>query len=536
MNGAVKLRTDPRLFGKLVLGVDLWPTQQEILWAIARHRRVAVKACHASGKTYAIAVAVLWWIINHPDGIAVTTAPTWVQVEKLIWGEIRQLILRARATGKILLPVPNKTELTLGPGNYALGLSTDESMRFQGFHAGKVLVVLDEAPGVRDEIYQAVEGISAGGDVHVLALGNPVCAGGPFYSAFTSDRARWKTITIDAFNTPNLQGLSLEQLRTLPPDLPENQALLTHALRPYLITRRWVYEAFFKYGESSPFWQARVRGEFPTQAEDALLSLAWLEAAAKRAAKDDGSALKAGIDVAGPGEDETVAVIRCGSSIIAQHAWPDQDPRGEVLAFLAPYKNRLVEVNVDSAGIGYGFALHLDDHGYPVNFVNVGEATHDPERYFLLKGQLYWALRQRFQDGDVAGLTDQLTISQLATLRYRHSARGQIVIESKEEMKKRGVKSPDRAEAVMLAFADRTPGIIEYYRERAEALAKACGDLSKIKQPSEDDNEPFRIYEDERRRLEQERHQSATQPSSQSTLNSIGVSSDSGWTPPGFKR
>jgi hypothetical protein len=64
------------------------------------------------------------------DGIAVTTAPTWVQVEKLIWGEIRQMILRARATGYVFVPTPNKTELTLGPGNYALGLSIDDSMRF----------------------------------------------------------------------------------------------------------------------------------------------------------------------------------------------------------------------------------------------------------------------------------------------------------------------------------------------------------------------------------------------------------------------
>jgi hypothetical protein len=132
----------------------------------------------------------LWWIITHRDGVAVTTAPTWVQVEKLIWGEIRHMTSRARANGHVVVPTPNKTELTLGPGNYAIRLSTDDSTRFQGFHSGKVLVVLDEAPGVRDEIYQAVEGISAGGDVHVLALGNPVHAGGPFYDAFTSDRAR----------------------------------------------------------------------------------------------------------------------------------------------------------------------------------------------------------------------------------------------------------------------------------------------------------------------------------------------------------
>jgi len=149
----------------------------------------------------------------------------------LRWGEIRRVMSLARTRGQLILPVPNQTQLTIAPGNYALGLSTDDSTRFQGFHPGKVLIVLDEAPGVRGEIYEAVEGIAAGGDVHVLALGNPVTAGGPFYEAFTSDRGRWKTFTIDAFETPNLEGLSPDQLRSLPPDLPESHPLFSHAPR-----------------------------------------------------------------------------------------------------------------------------------------------------------------------------------------------------------------------------------------------------------------------------------------------------------------
>jgi hypothetical protein len=205
-----------------------------------------------------------------------------------------------------------------------------------------------------------------------------------------------------------------------------------------------------------------------------------------------------------------------------------------VLAFLAPYKSRLVEVNVDSAGIGYGFALHLEEHGHLVNSINVGKATHNPERYFLLKGQLYWALRQRFQDGDVAGLTDQLALSQLSTLRYRHNARGQIVIESKEEMRKRGVKWPDRAEAVMLAFADPMPGIFGYYRDRAEALAKVGGNPALLPQ---EDNELQQIYEETWRAIEQGKDPFApdNEPRAQAK-NTLGIWSDSGWTPPGFKR
>jgi hypothetical protein len=433
---------DPVRFCRGLLRQDLWPLQEAILRAIASRSRVAVKACHASGKTFVAAVAVLWFVTRYRDGIVVTTAPTWTQVEKLLWGEIH----RAAQSSRIAFPLLNKTELRIGPGNYAIGLSTNEGVRFQGFH-GRVLIVVDEAPGVKADIWEAVEGIRAGGDVRVLALGNPTIASGPFHDAFTSNREGWCTFTISAFDSPNLTGLSLDELLTLAH--PE----LDHCVRPYLVTRRWVREKYAEWGPGHPLWEARVLGQFPTQAEDALISLAWLEDAARRPAGDRGGRLAAGLDVAGPGEDETVLVIAEGEGIVGLHVSADQDPRGAVVAALAPYRHRLDVVNVDAAGIGYYLAKHLQDLGYPVRPVNVGERSSDRERYANLKAEFYWGLRQRFQAGDVAGLMDERTIGQLAGIRYRHTARGQVEIERKEDARKRGVKSPDRAEAVMLAFA-----------------------------------------------------------------------------------
>ena len=161
--------SDPCLFCENLLGHDLWSTQREILRSVACHPRTAVKACHASSKTFTAADAVLWWITRHSDGIAVTTAPTWTQVQEQIWGNIRSAALGAH----IAYPKPTATSLRLGPNRYAIGMATNEGVRFQGFH-GRVLVVLDEAPGVLPEIWEAIEGIRAGGDVRVLALGNPV--------------------------------------------------------------------------------------------------------------------------------------------------------------------------------------------------------------------------------------------------------------------------------------------------------------------------------------------------------------------------
>jgi phage terminase large subunit len=195
-------------------------------------------------------------------------------------------------------------------------------------------------------------------------------------------------------------------------------------------------------------------GRFPTQSQDALLSLAWLEAAQQRVPTQvsEQTPLIAGIDVAGPGEDETVVVIRRGNDIIEIRSIAESDARGELVAALLPYQGQLGLVNVDCAGIGWYMAQHLDDY-FDVQPVNVGSAAADSEHFANLKAELYWGLRMRFESGDVAAMKDSKTVAQLASLRYRHNARGQVVIESKEEARKRGVRSPDRAEAVMLAFA-----------------------------------------------------------------------------------
>jgi phage terminase large subunit len=449
---------DPSSFARTMLGHTIWSKQEEILHSVARFPKTAVKACHASGKTFIAAAAVLWWITNQPRALAVTTAPTWTQVEQVLWGEIRRLADGAR----IEYPKPSATRLQLGPDRYAIGLSTNEGVRFQGFH-GNVLVILDEAPGVLPEIYEAIEGIRAGGDVRVLALGNPVISSGPFYDAFTSAREGWNLITISAFDTPNLQGITLEQL------LQISEEELDQNPFPYLTSLRWVKEKHYEWGPGHPLWEARVLGAFPLQSEDALLSLTWLEQAKLR--EDGDGEVKAGLDVAGPGKDETVLCVRRGPKIVLLRAWPDSDPRGKVIAALSPYRRELKQLNVDSIGIGWGMFTHLNDQGLPVREVNVGQAPRNKEKFQNLKAELYWGFRKRAERGDLAGLNDDKAIAQLASIRYEYNSRGLIVIESKEQARKRGVKSPDRAEAIILAFADvAIPGygLMEWMEQELE--------------------------------------------------------------------
>jgi hypothetical protein len=143
------------------------------------------------------------------------------------------------------------------------------------------------------------------------------------------------------------------------------------------------------------------------------------------------------------------------------HAFGDPDARGAVLAALRPWRHRgLSVVNVDTAGMGHYLARSLEDADIPVRDINVGmTATTEDGRsqYANLKAELYWNLRQRLADGDLAGLTDRTTIAQLTSLRYDHDGRGRVRIESKQKATSRGIKSPDRAEALMLACAPADP-------------------------------------------------------------------------------
>jgi phage terminase large subunit len=485
----------PELFAKTYLQTNLWYMQKEILNSLTvPQARVAVKACHASSKTFTAALAVLWFLAKYQEVVVVTTAPTWGQVERLLWGEVHSFLAKSTYP----FPIANLTKIQFpgGAKRLAYGLATsvtksDEGVKFQGIHAEHVLIILDEAPGVEAKIWEAIEGARAGGNVRILAIGNPTISSGPFHDAFTDNRSGWKTYTISAFDTPNLKGTYfLDQLgeskrlgKKVPGDLLEatDEELDINTL-PYLTTRRWVQEKYYEWGPGHPLWESRVLGNFPKQSPDALMSLTWLEEAGASQGIGVGK-IKAGLDVAGPGEDESSLTVRRGGEIILHKQWNYSDPRGDIVICLRNLQERLKEnienINIDSIGIGWGICQHLKDMGFPVTPINVCEISNDGDKYFNLKAEFYWGLRLRFQAGEISGLSDEKTVGQLAGIRYKPTSKGQIQIESKEDAAKRGMRSPDRAESIMLAFAERTLvyGALDFFKdmrklEEAKSLLK----------------------------------------------------------------
>ena len=482
---------DPCLFAEKWLGVKAWPLMGEIMEAVVKHRKVAVKACHASSKTFTAAVLTLWALASHQECIVITTAPTLNQVEKLLWAEVHAL------KAKSIYPFPEATtrQLKFDSKRYAFGFTTsvtggDEGVKFQGFHSDYILVILDEAPGIDGKIWEALEGILASGNVHVLALGNPTISSGPFFDAFGRNSGQWESFTISAFNNPNFVGCKLSYRsvdkegnpKTITFGDPDGKDLmdmdekeLEVAPTPYLCSRRWVRDRFLEWGPEDPRFQARCLGAFPSQSPGALISLAWLEGARGEYKPRPYDGLRAGLDVAGPGENETVLVISYGMHILSIIGWPTADPRGQVVSALRETERetglKFENINVDTCGIGYYLARHIESEGFRVSDVNVGVAASDVLRYANLKAESYWGLRMMFSDGDITGLNDDMTFAQLVGIRYDTNARGQIVIESKEDMRDRGVPSPDRAEAIMLCFANsKMHGLIEFWAAQAKAL------------------------------------------------------------------
>lgn len=461
---------DPVRFAQVILRHESWPIADEIKRAVAANDLVTVRACNSSSKSYTAAEMVLWWLLQGDDHVVITTAPGWFQVERIMWKEIKAALRGS------LWPFPEvmKTELRISDANFAVGLSTDEGVRFQGHH-GNILFIVDEANGVPMDIFEAIEGNRAGGKVHLLLLGNPIIPSGYFFESFA--HPGFTKFSIDAYDTPNLvdvPGSTADEREQWILDLPQDWSELSGKDRefldydpvPYLVKRRWVYEKAHVWGTNSPAYQARVRGRFPDEDAYALFPLINIEHAKTRQVPR-GLPIEAGIDVAGPGDNETACYVRAGDLVVGSKISNLADSRDTMAEFLMPYKPQGIVVKIDSTGIGYHYATYFKSLGFNVRFINAaasptpgrmaGEDMDNKDRFENLKAQYAWDMRLRLQRGGVAGLTDEVLCSQLQSMRWGER-NGKIRIESKQEARKRGVRSPDRADALILAFAEDRMG------------------------------------------------------------------------------
>ena len=450
-------RFDPDLWARERLGLESWSVPKLIRESVRDHRHTAVPACHASAKTHTAASIACWWLDTHPVGQAyvVSTAPNQHQVETLLWDEIRTMHTAGRLRGAI---TPKAARWTIGEKQVAYGRkSADEPdpnkamQSFQGKHARYLLVIIDEAGGVPKWLFDASDSLAANEHARVLAIGNPDDPSS-YFAEICKPGSKYNVIPISAYDTPHWTG---EQVSPL---LLEN-----------LIGELYVND-LRALGEDSHLYQSKVLGRFPDVGNDSLFPPRLLQ----RAVDCDLPGLNLGGfggDVARFGDSETVLYRDRGGVIRLVHAARQQSTDQTANQFAAAVRRPSVgalPTYVDADGIGGGVVDQLRAANVPVLEFHGGQPARDSERFSNRRAEAFWTLRDDIEQGLVdLDPDDKELLTQLGRMRWKLDAKGRVQIESKDAMRKRGIKSPDRADAAAMAHA--TPPLLNL-RDEHEAM------------------------------------------------------------------
>lgn len=433
----LKWRKNPTEFFRFCWpNIFVWDKLNDICQSIVENKRTVVRSGHGVGKSWLMARLAIWFLTVYKPSKVITTAPVWSQVEKILWKEIRLAYSESIANlgGEIL-----QTEWKVSEDCFAIGISTNEKIdqrqygatQMQGYHSPNLLFLLDEAAGVPSEIWMAATSLLTSDNNKIIAIGNPASPSGTFFDAFKSPI--WNKIHISCFDHPNVR---------------EGRMII-----PGCVTKDWIDERKIEWGEDSPLYKAKVLGEFPTESSDTLIPLSWVERAVENSLAVKDGVIRLGCDVARYGEDETVIYHRDGLHFELEEVTNKKSTTDTTGRLISTHNRLVASVSaVDDTGVGGGVTDMAKERGIQVEPINFGSPAIDSERFANLKAEMYWMLREEFEKTTLSIPSDSILINQLASIRYGYTSKGQIRIESKDDMKKRGQKSPDRADALAICY------------------------------------------------------------------------------------
>jgi hypothetical protein len=481
---SLKYREDPVAFFHDIIGVEPWSKQVEIIEAIRDNPRVAVKSGHKVSKSHTAAGVALWFFSSFEDARVVMSSTTSRQVDQILWREVKMMHARGgrcvackaaddkrRALHEPLGPRPcaHSALLDGSPMQLArtgirspdfreiVGFTAREAEAVAGVSGKNLLYILDEASGIPDVIFEAIEGNRAGG-ARLVMFSNPTRTEGEFFAAFSDEKkAFYKTVTISSEHTPNvIEGR--EVIRGL-------------------ATREWVEEKKLEWGEDSPLYKIRVKGEFVLNEDGKVMSVHAISEAEKRWLEpveeaDELARLQIGLDPAGAGQagDESVFALRRGKRHLGLLPFRGQSEEALVVHLLGIIKmhGRPRElppiVKVDREGsIGakvYGLLRAYADvaEGVRPPFVLVGvrsseRAVREPTVYDRVRDELWANLAQWMREGG-AIVEDAKLAKELHAPAWVTIVTGRQKVTSKDDLRKMLGRSPDRADALALAVWD----------------------------------------------------------------------------------
>ncbi len=445
-------RLDPSAYFREALGLEPWSRQRDILNAVRDHDRIAVRSGHKVSKSTSAAGIALWWAHTRPKGGVILTAPTGRQVKRIVWRELRRLAATARERGVDIPepPLDPGTGLQWDDGRFIFGFSTDNTENMGGYSGAELLFIVDEASGVAEEIFEAIEGNRAGG-ARLLCLGNPTQPAGTFADAFGRHRAGWHTLHVSSEESPNVTG---------------------EAAIPGLATRDWVEEKRRDWGEDSPLFQVRVRGNFADASDACVIPLGLIERAIDRwdaedverarTSADDArrlGPLNLGVDVARFGDDDSVSCAVRGDHVlelVARNGFAEEAVAGLVLAQARAWRHRgepPPRAKIDTtggSGLGVASILHQAPDLVEVVEVSASERANAEDEYPNRRSELWFATQLWLREGGAIP-DDERLCGDLVAPHYGFDARGRRQVEKKEDFKRRLKRSPDRADALALA-------------------------------------------------------------------------------------
>lgn len=456
-------QADPDRFFREVLDFHPDPWQLEAATELASNPKVSIKSGQGVGKTGLEAAMFLWFITCYPYPRVVATAPTKQQLHDVLWSEISKWMSKSPLL-QMLLRWTKTYVYMIGEERRWFGVARTATKpeNMQGFHEDNMLFIVDEASGVADPIMEAILGTLSGENNKLLLCGNPTKSSGTFYDSFTRDKGLYKNLTVSSEDSPRTNKENIKSL-------------------------------IAKYGYDSNVVRVRIRGLFPKQDDDVFIGIDMLEACSSKLYElpDDKRAplVIFGVDVARFGDDETIIYLndRGKCRLAGSHRGQDlMKTVGEIVRlynrFMSdelskqraaraagddyePYRGR-VYVQIDDTGLGGGVTDRLKEVKIeqklsqmmiiPINAAEKIETDtldgKEAAKYYNNLTTHMWAtVRDLLKEKDIQIDDDDVLLAEMSSRKYRTASNGKLELESKDDMKKRGLDSPDRGDALALA-------------------------------------------------------------------------------------
>lgn len=479
LQNLAKRYMDPVFFTEHGLGIYTWSKMREIMISVLRNKNTGVKACHGSSKTKTASIIAIWFLNMFLQAKVITTAPTYTQVKHLLWSEINTGYMTSRI--KLIGDCQETAIKTDDPGRFAIGFSTNEPARAEGWHSPQILFILDEAKGIPHWFWNSVKGSMTSGYARILAISTTdgVQAGEMFHNIFTNPRYKkqWNTISMDVFDLPEFTG---EKLRRRNFETGAYEYITIKKLGAQLSGKEWEKECRELWGEDSVLYKTKVRGEIVDETPDSIIKLSQVLKAFKNYEDpgfDDTGSIAVGVDVARMGDDSSYFYKRKGQKIIDKASYNKTRLTylADKLEEFVGFKKNLEEVRIkiDDTGVGGGLTDIMIERGYKNIFpVNFNQKAQNPDLYINAISEMWFTCADLIESYAVP--EDEELKAQLVNRRKLPlDSQGRRRVEKKEDYKKRfGGKSPDNGDAFLLCINEFMEGASVYLGEGSDEFFK----------------------------------------------------------------